>query len=374
MFEGFLRAYVEGSDDPEAELADKERLLPSVDESDPLNAAETGSQEPHDATAGPLQRSLADAHAGRKGHRSTEYLRVDHRHDHRQRRNYVYKKGNALVPSWTAFSVMRLMEDALRTLVDYEFTAQMEDFLDSISRHEGGSVEYLRQFYFGDERPASDAIKQLAADHVGLKPRLEKKLEEIDPRVTARFSLGTPTEGEHREEVFVRVGKYGPFLEQGERKASIPEGMPPDEMTWSKRWNCSMRRRGEDEPLGIHPETGKPIYIKVGPFRPYIQLGENDDEEKKNQSLLKGMAGGFDAGNACKLLMLPRTSANYPENDEPIQALRWSLWTVREMRKGNAFAARRRLAPGGHAGGSDRVALEEPKTRGRRHRKNRSDV
>ena len=109
----------------------------------------------------------------------------------------------------------RLMEQHFGTLVDYEFTADMEDFLDSISRKEAGHLDYLKKFYFGDDSDDKH--------NVGLHSRLASKLEEIDPRETAMFSLGTPNNGENREEIFVRVGKYGPFLEQGERRGSIPE-------------------------------------------------------------------------------------------------------------------------------------------------------
>ncbi|QDV46571.1 DNA topoisomerase 1 [Stieleria neptunia] len=322
LFEGFLRAYVEGSDNPEAELADKERILPNVAESDPLvpqsmDPKSHTTQPPARFTEASLTRTLEEKGIGRP---STFASIIGTITD--ERRNYIGKKGNALVPSWRAFSVTRLMEEHFGTLVDYQFTADMEDFLDSISRNEGGSEEYLRRFYFGDDGPASDAIKQLAADHnVALKPRLEKKLEEIDPRVTARFLIGTPTEGEHREEVFVRVGKYGPFLEQGERKAPIPEGLPPDELDLTKAIELLDAGQVEEEPLGNHPETGKPIYVKIGRFGPYVQLGAPDDEEKKNQSLLKGMAiEDLTLEMACKLLELPRTLGNFPDNDQPIQA------------------------------------------------------
>jgi DNA topoisomerase-1 len=209
------------------------------------------------------------------------------------------------------------MEEHFGPLVDYQFTADMEDFLDSISRNEGGAEQYLRRFYFGDEQ-ASDA----STDHnVALKPRLEKKLEEIDPRVTARFLIGTPSEGEHREDVYVRVGKYGPFLEQGERKAPIPEGLPPDELDLGKALELLEAGQVEDEPLGTHPETGKPVYVKVGRFGPYVQMGEPDDKDKKNQSLLRGMKPeDLTLEMACKLLELPRTLGNFPDNDKPIQA------------------------------------------------------
>lgn len=314
LFEGFLRAYVEGSDNPEAELADKERLLPNVAENDPLSATEMEAkshttQPPARYTEASLTRTLEEKGIGRP---STFASIIGTITD--DRRNYIYKKGTALVPSWRAFSVTRLMEEHFGQLVDYEFTADMEDFLDSISRNESGHEEYLQRFYFGDESDAKN--------NVGLKPRLEKKLDEIDPRITAMFSLGTPKDDpEHREEVFVRVGKYGPFLEQGERKAPIPDGLPPDEMDLTKAMELLASAQVEEEPLGTHPETGKPIYVKVGRFGPYIQLGAPDDEEKRNQGLLRGMTvEDLTLEMACKLLELPRTLGNFPDNDKPIQA------------------------------------------------------
>ncbi|GAA5505545.1 type I DNA topoisomerase [Novipirellula caenicola] len=315
LFEGFLRAYVEGSDDPEAELANKERLLPALSEQDRLDAVNLDAkshttQPPARYSEASLTRTLEEKGIGRP---STFASIIDTI----QKRDYVYKKGNALVPSWTAFSVIRLLETHFGALVDYEFTAQMEDFLDTISRKEAERLEYLRSFYFGDtDNPATE-------DHqaIGLKRRLEEKVEEIDPRVTAMFSLGTPTEGEHREEVFVRVGKYGPFLEQGERRGSIPDGLAPDEIDLPKALELLEQSQVEDEPIGIHPETGKPIYVKVGRFGAYIQLGENDDEEKRNQSLLRGMeVSDLTLEMACKLLTLPRTLGDHPESGAPIQA------------------------------------------------------
>ena len=174
LFEGFLRAYVEGSDNPEAELADKERILPNVAEKDALAAKSMDpkshtTQPPARFTEASLTRTLEEKGIGRP---STFASIIGTITD--ERRNYIYKKGNALVPSWRAFCVTRLMEQHFGTLVDYQFTADMEDFLDSISRNEGGAEEYLRRFYFGE----SDTLDK---DQVALKPRLERKLEEIDP-------------------------------------------------------------------------------------------------------------------------------------------------------------------------------------------------
>lgn len=312
-FEGFLRAYVEGSDDPDAELADKETLLPAVQENDPLGVQqlETKShttQPPARYSEASLTRTLEEKGIGRP----STYASII---DTIQNRDYVFKKGNALVPSWTAFSVVRLMEEHLTSLVDYEFTAQMEDFLDSISRREEEALEYLQRFYFGEtENENGDGP-------IALKPTLEAKVAEIDPRVSARFSVGTPSEGEHTEEVFVRVGKYGPFLEQGERRASLPEGMAPDEVTLEKAMELLENASRDDEPLGFHPESGKPIYVKSGRFGPYVQLGENDDEEKKNQSLLKGMeVSTLTLDQALELLKLPRDLGVHPEFQEPVIA------------------------------------------------------
>ncbi|MCP4889673.1 MAG: type I DNA topoisomerase [Planctomycetaceae bacterium] len=313
VFEGFLRAYVEGSDDPDAELANRDKLLPQVNQEDPLSAETLDpkshtTQPPARFTEASLTRTLEEKGIGRP---STYASIIGTITD--ERRNYIVKKGSALVPTWRAFSVTRLMEEHFGTLVDYEFTAELEDFLDSISRNEVGREEYLKKFYFGDNSGDKH--------NVGLQGRLKQKLEEIDPKQTARFALGTPTEGEHRDEVFVRVGKYGPYIEQGERKGSIPDGLPPDEMNLEKAMELLASSEVEEEPIGIHPPTGKPIYIKVGRFGAYIQLGEPDDEEKRNQGLLQGMEiEDVNLELACKLLELPRTLGNFPDNEQPIQA------------------------------------------------------
>lgn len=312
-FEGFLRAYVEGTDDPAAELANREKILPQVNEDDSLSAENLEAkshttQPPARYTEATLTKTLEEKGIGRP---STYASIIGTITD--ERRNYILKKGTALVPTWRAFSVTRLMEQHFSTLVDYEFTAELEDLLDSISRDEVDRSEYLKKFYFGDQSDDKH--------NVGLQSRLTEKLEEIDPKETARFSLGLPEQGEHREEVYVRVGKYGPYIEQGERKASIPDGLPPDEMNLGKALELLESSEVEDEPIGIHPPTEKPIYLKVGRFGPYLQLGENDDEEKRNQSILKSMAiEDVTLEVACKLLELPRTLGNFPDNDEPIQA------------------------------------------------------
>ena len=168
-FPGYLRAYVEGSDDPEADLADREAILPAVAEGESLQCREIGAEEPHHAAAQPLQRSLADPGAGRNGHRPAEHLRLDHRHDPRRGNTCSSAAATCWCPPGSRSPSAQLLEAHLPDLVDYQFTAEMEDELDAISRGEMGHVDYLRTFYFGN-------------DHPGLKKQLENKVDEIDAR------------------------------------------------------------------------------------------------------------------------------------------------------------------------------------------------
>ena len=185
----------------------------------------------------------------------------------------------------------------------------MEGLLDSISRQEAGNVEYLEEFYFGNETP-------------GLKKRLETKIKEVDPRAISTFPLGTPDEGEHLEVVNLRVGQYGPYLEQGERKASLPDDLPPDELTLELGLELLKKAEAGDEPLGICPDTHKPVFVKSGRFGPYVQLGLPDDGEKpKNAGLLKGMeVEDITLEVALKLLSLPRQVGEHPDSKEVIEA------------------------------------------------------
>ncbi len=305
-FPGFLRAYVEGADDPQAELADRETILPSVTEGEQLNCQ---GLEPKSHTTQPparyneatLTRALEDLGIGRPSTYAAIIETI-------QARDYVFNRSNALVPTWVGFAVAQLLERHLPTLVDYQFTAQMEEDLDAISRGEAAHLDYLKSFYFGNGRP-------------GLRQQLANKIEEIDPREASRITLGRPDRpGAEGDEVFVRIGRYGPFLEQGERRSPIPDGTPPDELTLDKALELLAQAGQALEPLGVCPDTGKPIYLKNGRFGPYVQRGDADDEEKpKNASLLKGMKPeDVDLATAIRLLSLPRTLGVHPESNEPI--------------------------------------------------------
>jgi DNA topoisomerase-1 len=309
-FAGYLRAYVEGSDDPESDLADREKILPVLAVGETLDY---GGMEPKSHTTQPpnryseaaLTRALEEMGIGRP----STYASII---DTILARDYVFKikRTNVLVPTWTAFAVSQLLETHLPELVDYQFTAEMEDELDAISRGEMNYLDYLRTFYFGDEHPG---LKQLLADKVG----------EIDARTVCRISLGQGSgEAERAGEIFVRVGRYGPFLEQGERRASLPDQMPPDELTLAAAQEMLDKAQQGEEPLGICPDTHKPVFVKIGRFGPYVQRGIGEDDEKpQNASLLKGMEPEqLTLEMALKLLSLPRTLGEHPQNGEPVVA------------------------------------------------------
>ena len=308
-FPGFLRAYVEGSDDPDAQLADREAVLPNVAIGEALTcqqleAKSHTTQPPNRFSEASLTRELERLGIGRP----STYASII---DTILARNYVFKirRGNVLVPTWTAFAVTSLLESHLADLVDYQFTAEMEDELDAISRGELDHLQYLQSFYFGN-------------DHPGLKEQLKNKVDEIDARDVCQVRVGKPEAGQsaNTEEIVVRVGRYGPFLQQGERRASLPEDMPPDELTVSKALELLDNAEKGDEPLGICPDTHKPVFVKVGRFGPYVQRGTAEDDEKpQNASLLKGMnAEDVDLATALKLLTLPRTLGEHPETHEPV--------------------------------------------------------
>lgn len=303
-FPGYLRAYVEGSDDPDAELADQEKALPSVEVGEALDVVELlakdhTTQPPSRFSEAALTKALEEKGIGRP----STYASII---DTILYRNYVFKKGGALVPTWVAFSVVKLLEDHLGGLVDYQFTAQMEDDLDEISRGERNSLDYLKGFYFGNGKP-------------GLKQQLENKVDEIDARAISRISLGKAEDG---EEIFVRVGRYSPFVEKGEKTASLPDEFPPDEVKIEYALDLLAQAAKAEEPLGTCPETGKPVYLKIGRFGPYIMRGTPEDEEKpKNASLLKGMSPDeMTFETALKLLSLPRELGVHPKLEDVIVA------------------------------------------------------
>ena len=303
-FPGFLRAYVEGSDDPGAELADKEKLLPKLAEGETL---ETKAFEPLDRTTQPpprytegsLIKELERLGIGRPSTWATIVRLV-------LSRSYAFKKGTALVPTFIAIGVVGLLERFFTDLLDYAFTARLEDELDAISRGEAERVAYLRKFYFGN-------------GHQGLKALIKAGESSIDPREVCGIPLGETETGETIE---VRIGRYGPFLSNGELRTGLPDMQPPDEMSVEAAVKLLEESTKEPETLGSDPETDQPVYLKNGRFGPYVQLGVASEGNKpKMASLLPNMQPEeVDLDLALRLLSMPRTVGNHPDDQKEVIA------------------------------------------------------
>ena len=305
-FAGFLRAYVEGSDDPEAELADREKTLPALKQGESLGiasveATEHTTQPPARYTEGSLIKELERLGIGRPSTWASIVELV-------LSRAYAFKKGSALVPTFTAMAVISLLENHFENVVDYAFTARLEDDLDSIARGEAENTAYLKAFYYGNGHP-------------GLKSLVTAGETSIDPRIVCGLPLGTTEDGRAIE---VRIGRYGPFLSDGTNRASVPEDTAPDELKLPVAVDMLANASRVPESLGLHPETGEPIYLKTGPYGPYVQLGDGNKEEKirpKMASLLKSMAPEtVTLEEAVKLLSLPRNLGRFADLDGEVIA------------------------------------------------------
>ena len=271
-FPGFLRAYVEGADDPDAELEDREVRLPHVAVGDPLRVNEMHAdghttQPPARYTEASLVKALEDLGVGRPSTYASIISTV-------QNRGYVWKKGTALIPSYTAFAVIGLLEQHFGDLVDYAFTARMEDDLDAIANGDAQATPWLTRFYFGGGEDGTTGASIPARPLVGgprpgLKSMVNDRLGDIDAAEINTILLGTDDEG---REIVVRPGRYGPYVKRGEDTASIPEDLPPDELTVERATQYLAAPKG-DRVVGSDPTTGLPIFAKAGRFGPYVQLG-----------------------------------------------------------------------------------------------------
>jgi DNA topoisomerase-1 len=294
-FYGFLKAYVEGADDPTAELDDRESRLPPLAEHDPLDVlrlapADHSTRPPARYTEASLVKELEDREIGRP---STYASIIGTILD----RGYVFKRGTALVPSFLAFAVVTLLERHFGQLVDYEFTAHMEDVLDEIARGEAERVPWLRRFYFGTSADGDGATQER-----GLKS-LVGDISDIDAREVSSFPLaGT--------DIVVRVGRYGPYLERDGQRVNVPEDIAPDELTPEKAEELFNKPNG-DLILGTDPDSGRVIMAKAGRFGPYVTEQLPDDAPAKakprSASLLKSMSlDTVTLEDALRLLTLPR--------------------------------------------------------------------
>jgi DNA topoisomerase-1 len=302
-FPGFLRAYVEGRDDPDAALDDQERPLPAMAVGDPATAAGIAAEghetkAPARFTEASLVKRLEELGIGRPSTYASIISTI-------QDRGYVFKKGTALVPTFTAFATVGLLESYFGDLVDYEFTARMEDDLDDIAGGEKEAIPWLRRFYFGN-------------GHQGLHRLVEDNLDAIDPRLVNAIPIGVDAAG---EPVVARVGRYGPYLKRGDDTASIPEDIAPDELTIGKAVELLAMPSGDRE-LGHDPETGAVVTLRHGRYGPYVQLGEIDADAPSKQppprtSLFKSMTPeALTLEQGLELLRIPRVVGEHPSGGE----------------------------------------------------------
>ncbi|WP_371660688.1 type I DNA topoisomerase [Streptomyces sp. NBC_00280] len=327
-FHGFLKAYVEGADDPNAELDDRESRLPQVNEGDALSAEEItvdghATKPPARYTEASLVKELEEREIGRP---STYASIIGTILD----RGYVFKKGTALVPSFLSFAVVNLLEKHFGRLVDYDFTARMEDDLDRIARGEAQSVPWLRRFYFGvgAEGAAAPAVGGAAeagngdGDHLGGLKELVTDLGAIDAREVSSFPVGN--------DIVLRVGRYGPYIERGEKdsenhqRADVQEDLAPDELSVELAEELLAKPSGDFE-LGADPESGHQIIARDGRYGPYVTevLPEGTPKTGKNAvkprtaSLFKSMSlDTVTLADALKLMSLPRVVGKDAEGVE----------------------------------------------------------
>lgn len=302
LFPGFFRAYVEGSDDPEAALEDREQPLPPLAQGDhprcrrvePLGHE---TKPPARYTEATLVKTLESEGIGRP----STYASII---DTIVQRGYVFKQGQQLVPTFTAFATNNLLEAQFEPLVDLGFTADMEQVLDDIAAGDRASTPYLKQFYRGQE---------------GLEARVAQALDRLDARAVS--TITSPKWGD----LVVRVGKFGPYVEgerDGERlTASLPDGLAPADVAREELEALLEAGNTDDRVLGIHPEADQPVLLKKGPYGFYVQLGDDDQRAPRRSSLPRGVEPGeVTLAVALDLLALPRELGRHPETGNPILA------------------------------------------------------
>ncbi|WP_300404034.1 type I DNA topoisomerase [uncultured Nocardioides sp.] len=314
-FHGFLKAYVEGTDEGKA-TDDQETRLPQLAEGDTVAAASVTAnghetKPPSRYTEATLIKELEEREIGRPSTYASIIGTI-------LNRGYVYKKGTALVPAWLAFSVIRLLTEHFPRQIDYTFTARMEDVLDEIAAGRKDRSTELAEFYFG------------TGDVEGLKTLVDG-LGDIDARELATFPVGGADSG-----INLRVGRYGPYLEaaggpdDGDGagagvRANVPDDLPPDELTLEKAKELLANPAGEEIDLGAHPETGLRVVAKNGRFGPYVTELLPEDAPKsakpRTGSLFKSMSlDSISLDDAVKLLSLPRVVGEDPESGDEITA------------------------------------------------------
>ena len=298
---GFRRVYSESTDDDRGAAdtrpdSEGERQLPALADGDAVDAraiepAGHATQPPPRFTEASLVRQLETLGVGRPSTYASIMTTI-------QDRGYVWKKGTALVPTFTAFSVVNLLERHFSDLVDYAFTARMEDDLDNIATGDEAVVPWLNRFYFGADTNGDPGLKAMVSDRLG----------EIDARAVNSVVIGGGDDGDG-DGVVVRVGRYGTYVQHGEARANVPPEIAPDELTLERALEL-VRTPNDDRILGADPDSGLPVIARAGRFGPYVQLGEADGSQKekpKTASLLASMSlETVTLDDAMKVLSLPR--------------------------------------------------------------------
>jgi DNA topoisomerase-1 len=312
-FPGYRQVYVEARDDGDdpTTVIEREELLPHLAAGDVVDVE---SLEPrgHATTAPPryteasLVKRLEELGIGRPSTWASIIQTI-------QDRGYVWKKGQALVPTWTAFAVVGLLEQHFDELVDYAFTAKVETDLDAIAAGQQKKNAWLHEFYFGADPASDDALP-------GLKRLVEENLDSIDAAVINTFPIGHDADGNL---VVVKPGRFGPYVKRGDDTAGVPDDLPPDELTIDVALSLLAAPKA-DEPIG--EVDGLPVFARNGRYGPYVQLGTPEApppglDKPKMASLFKSMSlEHLTLADAEALLSLPRTLGTDPADGEPVLA------------------------------------------------------